>query len=636
MDFFAHQDRARRNTGWLVVLFIIAVTLLVFLANFCIAVTIGWTELNAVKPNGTSSFNIILDQFSWKRFIYVGIAIWCVVLGAIIFKRLQLSEGGKRVAESLGGHRIYPNSDNADERRVLNVVEEMALASGMPVPPVYLLANEVGINAFAAGNSPSDAVIGVTRGCINLLNRDELQGVIAHEFSHILNGDMRLNMRLITALHGIEFIGGMGEVLLRVRSNRSGAQVFLLGGALWIIGFLGTFFGDMIRSAVSRQREFLADASAVQFTRNPQGIADALKVIGGHQAGTSISSPATGEVSHIFFGQALSRLGGMFDTHPPLMDRILRVQPEWNGAFIYKEVQKEAPETEAEDRNKEKLAKAVAMGAALNVEFIDPAELLLQGNIVSVQEGLSHIPDALRGQAHDPLGASALMLGLLFSDDEAVYQKQLGYLKQKPTPGLLELIQQQTPALEQLSRALYLPLLELSMPALKCLSAEQYKLFKQRLLLLIRADEEVDLFEWCLFQELQHYLDPEFGKVRNLRPRYREMQQVAEPYRLVLSVLVYEGHDDSEDIERAFNRGIGSAGLYNLTILPADACELGEFRAAVKELAYAYPHLKPRMLMGFVNAVKQDGVITPVEREIVRSIAAVMDSPVPSLDEPQG
>lgn len=635
MDFFAHQDRARRNTGWLVVLFIIAVSLLVFLANFCIAVAIGWTEISTATPTGTSVFDAILSQFSWKRFIYVGIAIWCVVLGAIIFKRLQLSEGGKRVAESLGGHRIYPNCDDADERRVLNVVEEMALASGMPVPPVYLLANEVGINAFAAGNSSSDAVIGVTRGCINLLNRDELQGVIAHEFSHILNGDMRLNMRLITALHGIEFIGGMGEVLLRVRSNRSGAQFFLLGGALWVIGFLGTLFGDVIRSAVSRQREFLADASAVQFTRNPQGIADALKVIGGHQAGTSLSSPATGEVSHIFFGQALSRLGGMFDTHPPLMDRILRVQPEWNGAFIYKEIQQEVPEAEAEAEhsNKEKLAKAVAMGAALNGEFIDPAELLLQGNVVSVQEGLSHIPDSLREQAHDPLGASALMLGLLFSDDEAVYQKQLGYLKQKPTRGLLELIQQQTPALEQLSRALYLPLLELSMPALKCLSAEQYTLFKQRLLLFIRADEEVDLFEWCLFQELQHYLDPEFGKVRNVRPRYREMQQMAEAYRLVLSVLVYEGQDDSEDIERAFNRGIGSAGLYNLAILPEAACELGEFRKAVKELAYAYPHLKPRMLMGFVNAVKQDGVITPVEREIVRSIAAVMDSPVPSLDE---
>lgn len=633
MDFFAHQDRARRNTGWLVVLFIIAVMLLVFLANFCISLAIGWSEVTSGTTTGPRGNHSIWDYFSWTRFAAIGLAVWCVVLGAIIYKRIQLAEGGKRVAESLGGKRIYPDSEDTDERRVLNVVEEMALASGMPVPPVYLLANEVGINAFAAGNSPSDAVIGVTRGCINLLNRDQLQGVIAHEFSHILNGDMHLNMRLVTVLHGIEFIGSMGEVLLRVRSSKNGAQVLAVGGALWIIGFLGTFFGDMIRSAVSRQREFLADASAVQFTRNPEGIADALKVIGGYRPGTALSSPATGEVSHIFFGQALSRLGGLFDTHPPVTDRILRIQPNWDGAVIFTRVERDEADQDERDSRREKLAQAIAMDAALNGEFIDPAELLLQGNIVSVQEGLKHIPETLKQQARDPLGASALMLGLLFSDDEAVYQKQLSYLKQKPTPGLLKLIQQQTPALEQLSRALYLPLLELSMPALKCLSAEQYKLFKQRLLLLIRADEEVDLFEWCLFQELQHYLDPEFGKVRNLRPRHREMQSMAEAYRLVLSVLVYEGHDDKEDTERAFNRGIGSAGLYNLTLLPEEACDLSEFRTAVKELAYAYPHLKPRMLMGFVNAVKQDGVITPVEREIVRSIAAVMDSPVPSLEQ---
>lgn len=630
MDFFAHQDRARRNTGWLVVLFILAVTLLVFFANFCVALMVGWSNIEEAGLGGYT----VWDFFSWRRFTYIGMAVWCVVLGAIIYKRLQLAEGGKRIAESLGGHRIYPNSDDPEERRILNVVEEMALASGMPVPPVYLLGGEMGINAFAAGDSPSDAVIGVTRGCIQLLDRDQLQGVIAHEFSHILNGDMRLNMRLVAVLHGIEFIGDTGDVMLRVRTSRSGgAQVFMLGGALWLIGFFGTLFGNMIRSAVSRQREFLADASAVQFTRNPQGIADALKVIGGYTAGTEIFSSARGEVSHIFFGQALSRLGGMFDTHPPVMDRILRIQPEWDGSYILTRLKRQEEQDDAAEAKKAQLAKAVALGAALNGEFVDPAELLMQGNIASVQEGLSHIPDALKEQAHDPLGATALMFGLLFSDDETVYQKQRGYLKQSPTPGLLVLIDKQTPELEQLSRALYLPLLELSMPALKCLSQEQYTLFKQRLLLLIRADEEVDLFEWCLYQELQHYLDPEFGKVRTHRPKYREIKQLSDAYRLVLSVLVYEGHDDPQEIDKAFNRGIGSAGLYNLKIQPQDACDLQDFRAAVKELAYAYPHLKPRMLMGFVNAVKQDGVITVIEREMVRSIAAVMDSPIPKLDD---
>ena len=248
--------------------------------------------------------------------------------------------GGTVVAERLGGRRVFPNTIDPAERRLLNVVEEMALASGVPVPPVFLLSEEQGINAFAAGYSPSDAVVGVTRGCAEQLTRDELQGVVAHEFSHILNGDMRLNMRLIGVLHGILLMGLIGRELLRLGAFGGGGalatkttappHLLVIGLAFMIIGFLGLFIGNLIKAAVSRQREYLADASAVQFTRNPEGIAGALKRIGAAVFGSKLATPRAAEASHMYFAEGISSL---FATHPPLNDRIARIEPQWDGKY---------------------------------------------------------------------------------------------------------------------------------------------------------------------------------------------------------------------------------------------------------------------------------------------------------------
>lgn len=646
MDFFAHQDKARRNTGLLVFLFILAVLLLIGITNLAVMLTMAGTggiegseQGGAIAVLASTGFAGFAAQFDWSLFMGVSALVGMVILLAIAYKWVQLADGGKSVAESLGGNRIHPNTDNAEERRILNVVEEMALASGMPVPPVYLLENEVGINAFAAGHTPADAVIGVTRGCIQQLNRDQLQGVIAHEFSHILNGDMRLNLRLIAVLHGIVFLGSVGELLVRSRGggSRQGGQAMLLGVVLLIVGWLGNFFGNLIRSAVSRQREFLADASAVQFTRNPQGIVDALRTIGGHQIGTDLSNPRTGEVSHLFFGQAIHRMFGLFDTHPPVDDRILRLNPHWDGTYLFdRNNLKNEPEhilrEKRERREKQALANAVALGAALNGEQLDPAELLMQADVSGIQRGLDHIPQNLQQQAREPLGAMALVLGLLLSPDSAVREKQRGYLNQLQMPGLLDTLSATREALKELPRALHLPLVELSIPALKCISPEQYELFRRKLLLLMHADQQIDLYEWCLFQLLTHYLDPEFGKVKSSKPRYKVAQEISDQYQLVLSLLVHEGHNDPEDAQGAFNRGIGSAGLYNLTLLPAERCQLSDFKKAVNDLACCYPHLKPKLINGFINCVKQDGRITIIEKEMVHSIAAAMDSPIPQLE----
>ena len=295
MNFFESQDNARRNTWKLIVLFGLALLSLIVVTNLIVMFVFGFAGSGMTSMAATSS-----PQFNWSTFLTVSVAVTGVVLLGSLYKVNALSGGGARVAEMMDGKLLVSGTRDLHEKRVLNVVEEMAIASGTPVPPVYLM-EEAGINAFAAGYSPSDAVIGVTRGTIETLSRDQLQGVIAHEFSHILHGDMRINIRLIGVLHGIMVLGIIGYTLMRTgafqrRSKNAGGIVFL-GLGLIVVGYVGTFFGNLIKAAVSRQREYLADASAVQFTRNPDGIAGALMQIGTHSERSYLQNPKNAENS---------------------------------------------------------------------------------------------------------------------------------------------------------------------------------------------------------------------------------------------------------------------------------------------------------------------------------------------------
>src|SRR3954462_6162747 len=326
-DFFQRQTDARRNTKWLVVMFTLAVIGIVGTTMFATALATGATkEQHAIRGDRFGR-----KPFPWQPTIMSGVAALGLIAGGSLFKIAQLSGGGTVVAERLGGRRVYPNTTDSTERRRLNVVEEMALASGVPVPAVFLLSDERGINAFAAGHSPSDCVIGVTRGCAQQLTRDQLQGVIAHEFSHILNGDMRLDLRLMGVLYGILLMGLTGRELLRwgaygggrssdSRRDNGGLYLLAIGLTFMVVGFLGMLFGNLIKAAVSRQREFLADASAVQFTRNPGGIAGALKKIGALAVDSTVHSPEAENASHMFFASGVqSWMFGALDTHPPLV-----------------------------------------------------------------------------------------------------------------------------------------------------------------------------------------------------------------------------------------------------------------------------------------------------------------------------
>src|SRR4029079_17327456 len=336
-DFFQRQSDARRNTKWLVVMFVLAVIGIVATTMLATAILVGIMQQRSDGQRG----RVAHQPTPWQPAVVGGVAALGLIIGGSLFKIAQLARGGTVVAERLGGRRVYPNTTDLTERRLLNVVEEMALASGVPVPAVFLLSEEMGINAFAAGHTPSDCVVGVTRGCAPQLTRDQLQGVIAHEFSHILNGDMRLDLRLMGVLYGILIMGLTGRELLRwaaygggrssnSRRDNGGLYLLAIGLTFMVVGFLGMLFGNLIKAAVSRQREFLADASAVQFTRNPEGIAGALKRIGAAVFGSKLVAPRAAEASHMYFAEGISTL---FASHPPLNKRISCIDPQWDGKY---------------------------------------------------------------------------------------------------------------------------------------------------------------------------------------------------------------------------------------------------------------------------------------------------------------
>ncbi|MEQ8514894.1 MAG: M48 family metallopeptidase [Chromatocurvus sp.] len=644
MDFFARQDSARRNTRLLVILFTLAVVALILLANLLLGSFFWLSGDDYAYAGRRGGLAGLMDQLSWQRFGWVSLLVAGSVGLVSMVTWISLASGGKHIAESLGGSRVLPQTDDADERRCLNIVEEIALAAGMPVPDLYVLRGERGINAFAAGVGPADAVVAVTAGTLHHLNRDELQGVVAHEFSHILNGDMRLNIRLAALLKGITFLGDVGYFFLRsgahrqFRSGRGRQQTDglpLLGVGLVAIGWLGGLAAGMIKSAISRQKEFLADASAVQFTRNPEGIGNALKVIGGYLPGTLVHAARAPEMSHMFFGEVTHRLFQPFSTHPPLPARIRRIEPAWDGEYIQRQVRHYANTPLGRDSIEQSenptmvLAAAMAAGVLRESGTASAAaagEATTPDTPAGSPRVAETIPAALTRHAHEPLGASAIALAFLLAGDADTRRQQLNLVEAQGVAGLATLANTLQPAVAELLPGARLPLVNACLPALRAMSARQYREFKQTLLQLIQADGRTSLFEWCLYQLIRHYLDPEFVQVRTATPRFGRLPQVRVQLQRVLSMLAHAGSGAAED---AFQKASESLEMPSLELLPIAECSLAQFSRSVHELADCYPLLKPRLLKAMEQAAGADGEVCAVERELIAAIAAVIDCPLP-------
>ncbi|MFO8024319.1 M48 family metallopeptidase [Thiohalophilus sp.] len=646
MDFFAAQDRARRQTGWLVVLFMLAVAGLILLTNLLVLAALAYNQAGVF----TLSPELLAQQFQWDVFLGVAAVIIALVFVGSAYKTMSLSGGGHKVAEMLGGRALSPDSRDPDERRLLNVVEEMAIAAGMPVPRVYLLEEE-GINAFAAGSSPNNAVIGITRGAMETLNRDELQGVIAHEFSHIFNGDMRMNIRLIGVLHGILLLALIGYFLLRssyfVRASRNrqagGLVVAIigLGVSLLVIGYVGHFFGQWIKAMVSRQREYLADASAVQFTRNNQGIAGALKKIGGGLHGSLLQSAAAPEYSHAYLARGVKGfMQSLFSTHPPLPDRIKRLDPAWDGAFVAPVKQSTAADTEpASEAAPEAAPKpsldivgaVVAAGVLSAGKMVDQVGNFDEQQVEAARAILDSIPRELREAAAEPFGARAVIYVLLLDPRPEVEREQQRLLEQQADPQVVQVCQALAPQRRDLPEAVRLPLIELALPALEGLSDEQYRRFRGVVQALIAADSRVDLKEWILQRLVIRQLDQHFGLRKPARARYGKLIQVKEQLQVILSLVAHTEYPDAQQAAQAFDVGAAEAGMTELTLLPRDALDLNTLNNALDTLEQLKPLAKPRLLKACAVCILFDGNTTVPAQELLRTLASCLDSPMPLL-----
>jgi Zn-dependent protease with chaperone function len=637
-DFFQQQDSARRKTFQLVVYFVLAILILIALV---------YGLLLALSMSGAG------EPVSWwqpELLLLAAPGVGLVVGGASAFKVAQLASGGQAVALLMGGEEVPGTTTDARQKRLLNVVEEMALAAGVPVPPVYVL-KEPGINAFAAGYAPGDAVVAVSQGCLNYLTRDELQGVVAHEFSHILNGDMRLNIRLIGLIFGIMALSIIGRSLMFVSGGRSSGRdsrggMVLLGLGVFVLGLVGAFFGRLIMAAVSRQREYLADASAVQFTRNRDGISGALKKIGGLAKGSRIDNPQAAEAGHMFFANAFAGQGlaGLLATHPPLIERIRRLDPQFDGRF---------PEVRPVGVDREELegprpgrippfagmprlpglphvpvpVLAFADEAASRVGHLD-------SEVIGYAHALHHsMPDVLRVAAQEPFSARALVYALLLDPRADLRDLQLTRLKTGAEPqDFAETLRLVVPV-QALPDTHRLPLLDLAMPALRQMSPRQHRAFRAQVEALMIGDQRLSLFEYTLRCVLHRHLDAQFLPQRQTRPVHSSPQKLAHPVATVLTLLAWEGQPQPDQAARAFDTGMRGyiGGDHTHRLPPRAKCSLAEFDAALQTLNQSVPPIKRRIVVACAACILANQQVTLREAELLRAICDTLDCPLPPL-----
>lgn len=597
-------------------LFLVAIASVIVLANLTVYLILKFQSL------GTFQFDRVLALE-----IAAGVVI-LVLLGSL-YRIYSLKRGGEAIAAALGGQLVVNGGANEYERRLINVVEEMAIASGLPVPPVYLI-HEDGINAFAAGYGSGDAIIGITQGAILNLTRDQLQGVVAHEFSHILNGDMRLNIRLVGVLHGLLMLAIVGRLMLEAkpgvaRRTSSAFPVMFLGLSLFCIGYLGKFFGDLIKAAVSRQREFLADASAVQFTRNPDGIAGALKRIGGHIAGSNIHHAGAEEFSHLYFSSGFRRAFiGMLATHPPLEERIRRVDPTWSGEFVFNLPVTEVPA----DSGGDQLAGVQGFMGKLSPEALtatvgNPG----LGELAVARDLIAQVPALIRAAVREPYSVRAVVYLMFLNSNPKRRAAQLEVLQSSADLFVRSRLRELIDQAPEISEAIRLPLLEMALPVLRQLSESEYRRLMANLSDMQKVSQPINLSDWALGYYLTHHLREAFEAVR--RPtRVLTSNAVKAEVSYLLSVLAYSDRNRTVSAEDSF--AAGQALLdFPVALQPKSDISIPRLEEAVRRLANLKPLQKPRILKAFVAVISADEQIKTVEAELLRCFADAIDCPLP-------
>ena len=651
MDFFGQQEQARRQTKTLVLLFALAVIAIVAAVNLVLAMI--WIWANGEPLAGVHAYPA--GFFATNTLVTLAL-----IGGGTLIQTWNLRDGGDAVARMAGGRPLAPAVRDLAERRLLNVVEEMALAAGIACPKVYVLDKEEAINAFAAGHNPNEAVIAVTRGALQRLNRDELQGVIGHEFSHILNGDMRLNVNLIGVLFGIQMVAGFGRTLFefgaRVWGRRGRDEkgpplqlvLMAVGAVLFVVGYIGIFFGRMIKAAVSRQREFLADASAVQFTRNPDGIGGALRKIGGLTRSTGLGSriahPNAEQLSHLFLGAALPRLaGGWLATHPPLAERLRRIYGRSVEPLDAPEIPEPPPAAEPMLPDipyfvpAAAAMPAAASAASASASMVTPTTPSVEfGHHAAAPAAL---PIELGNALREPQAACALVYALLLGP-AAERPPQMALLT-AAQPQEAKLAAYLAQALEQLPKSARLPLLDLAMPALRQLSAPQRVTLLATAEQLIAADSRITLAEFVVQTVLLRRLGPHAG--RAVRVRFSDLKGLRAEAVQLLSLVAHVAALPA--VEPALKARVepgalarfleGAARCPELALTAHDfqqvaAVGFAAVRAALERANQLAPLAKPHLVKAWLAVAAAEGQqLSLASADVLRALCAAIDAPIP-------
>jgi len=655
MDFFEQQDHAHRQSRKLLFLFFLAVIAILIAVNVSLALIWKWGF--ALRTQGHTGH---VDYPTGFFFINTAVTL-LFIIGGTLFETFRLRDGGDAVAQMAGGRLVMPSSTDVKERRLLNIVEEMALASGIACPRVYVLDREDAINAFAAGYHQNEAVVAVTQGSLTRLTRDELQGVIGHEFSHILNGDMRMNIKLIGVLFGIQMIAGFGQELMYWGSRFGGTRdrdekgppiqlvMLAVGAALFVIGYVGIFFGRLIKSAVSRQREFLADASAVQFTRNPETIGGALRKIGGlglvNECGSRINNPRAEQMSHMFLGAARANLmDGLFATHPPLKERLKRVYGH-NVEFLDAHEIIDASDLAAMPpgmygfgaRNFEatQQARAAQMSTGLSAEFGQHGGQTLSQSLATAATVPAHgIDPVILAAARDTASADALVFALLSDrrDPQAYAIQQsliarINSVKAAQTEKILS-------HLEAIPDSPRLPILDLAMPALKQLTAENKAALLSVCAKLIAADQHMSQSEFVLQTVLERRLGPQAGRM--VKVRFNGVTALKSEVQLLLSLVARNHAEDALSVI-AFMRAakaLPELAFQENDLLTSAALDFFVVRQALEKLNQLAPLAKPFLIKAVLAAATPttERAMDAKTIDLVRGICAAVDAPVPEVN----
>jgi Zn-dependent protease with chaperone function len=641
MDFFARQAATRRRSRWMVFLFILAVAAIVVAIDLVAVTTVA---ILAVQEDGGL---LASPDMSFSGYPLVVLFTTIVVLGTIgvssLVRTVSLAAGGSKVAEQLGGTRVGADSTDPLKQRLRNVVEEMAIASGVPVPQIYVLEREAGINAFAAGYSPANAAIAVTRGALVNLDRDELQGVIAHEFSHVLNGDMRLSTRLIGLLFGLTVIAMIARTILRFaprgssssRKGGGGIAIIYLGALVVLaLGWIGLFFGRLIQAAVSRHRESLADASAVQFTRDPQGLRNALVKIGALGEGSRFSDADAEEVAHLLFAEGIGRV---FATHPPLVERIREIDPRFQPSE-FDEVRRRMGEarTRAEGETVRESPAAARRSPLAGSIALAPADVPgLVGNpgtehVLQAGAVLASLPDSFRRAAQQPAQAAVLFVALAIDTVPEARERQLAFIQQQYGDAHHDAVKAMLPQVDVLTAVQRMPALLRVFAALSQLGrGERVELLKCLNGLLVR-ENRASAFSYALRKlaqvQLQDNLDP-----RRRAAGYLSAQGARDALQVLFSALALQGVEDEAAARQAYEAGIeimlpGIRPPYlRMAHWPPRLDE------ALTRIDRLQPDAKNRLVQALAATISHDARMTVAESELLRAICATLHCPLPPL-----